>query len=72
MDATLPSVNILMTTGALAFQTMESDDVLALVEQWTTGDAPVLALSLDDQGMSYIARDHIVRIDVDWPSGDEQ
>jgi hypothetical protein len=59
-------VAVITTDGAaIRIGTMPDEDVMELVTEWTTGEEPVLTLALDEDGVTHIARAHIIRIDVD-------
>jgi hypothetical protein len=59
-------VSIHTSDGAsVTIQQMQGDDVMSLIEDWQDGETPTLQFALDDTATTYIARAHIVRIDVD-------
>lgn len=63
-------VTIHLTRGYVEILSMSGDGVLELLDEWERGDSPVLRLSLDEESTTYIARAHIVRIDVDPTDGE--
>lgn len=58
-------VNIYTVDGeGVEVQQMPDADAMGLVEAWTDGE-PHLTVTLDEAGVTHIASQHIVRIDVD-------
>ena len=55
----------LVNDSHVSIEDMDTDTVQPLVEALSDDDVKVLALSLDDEGMTYIVKRNIVRVDID-------
>ena len=51
--------------GTLDIADFAQDSLLELLEAWRDESQPLLQVNLDETSVTYLARQHVVRIDVD-------
>ena len=58
-------LTIYHTEGTVEIASIPDADVMAIVEEFRRPETTVMQFVLDDEAVTYLNREHIIRIDVD-------